>query len=137
MVEIQVVYQGGLHTQATHGPSKATLETDAPVDNHGRGQSFSPTDLLATSLGTCMLTVMGIVADRHQWDMTGAHARVEKHMSADLPRRVVKLVVEIAMPRSYDQTARETLERTGRNCPVFLSLHPDIVKDISFTYPSH
>src|SRR5436309_13566194 len=98
MVKISIDYLGDLHCVATHGPSGAVLETDAPKDNEGRGESFSPTDLVATALGSCMLTVMGIVARRHGWPLEGARAKVEKHMVSEPVRRIGKLPVRIDMP---------------------------------------
>jgi len=122
VVEIRVRYEGDLRCQAVHGPSGTVLSTDAPVDNQGRGESFSPTDLAATALGTCMLTTMGIVAKRHGWSMEGATATVEKIMVADPARRIGKLEVKIRMPDRLDERARETLERTARTCPVHKNL---------------
>src|SRR6187549_568986 len=112
MVEITIRYQGDLHCDATHGPSQTTLATDAPVDNQGKGESFSPTDLVATALGTCILTTMAIVAERHGWKMEGSEATVVKHMVADPARRIGKLVVTVKMRGAFDARARETLERT-------------------------
>ena len=106
MVEIDVVYQGGLRCEATHGPSGEKLTTDAPVDNHGKGESFSPTDLCATALGVCMPTVMGIFAERHEIDLAGLKVSVKKHMSADLPRRISKLDVELEIPITEDHPQR-------------------------------
>lgn len=134
MVRIDVHYQGDLHTTARHEPSSRELETDAPKDNEGRGESFSPTDLLATSLGTCMLTVMGITARRHDWDMRDARASVEKHMLTAPVRRVGKLVVRIAMPPGIPEAARPVLERAAMSCPVHHSLHPEIELDIGFAW---
>jgi uncharacterized OsmC-like protein len=130
MVEMTLVYEGGLHTQARHGPSGATLATDAPVDNQGKGESFSPTDLLATSLASCMLTTMAIVGEREGWRIDGATARVEKHMVLDPRRRVGRLVVELAMPAGLPDEARERLEATARGCPVAASIHPDLEVDL-------
>lgn len=126
-------YEGDLHTRCRHGPSGATLETDAPRDNEGRGESFSPTDLLATALGSCMLTVMGIYARRKGWALEGARARVEKHMATAPVRRVGRLVVELEMP-SVPEEARATLERVAHTCPVHQSLHPDVELDIRFRW---
>jgi putative redox protein len=134
MVEIEVAYEGDLHTACTHGPSGRGLETDAPVDNQGRGESFSPTDLLATALGTCMMTVMGIAARREGWKLEGARARVEKHMVADPVRRVGKLVLEFAMPGGIDTEARPVLEEAARTCPVKQSVHPEIEIDLRFDW---
>ncbi|MEE3328073.1 MAG: OsmC family protein [Myxococcota bacterium] len=130
MVEIKVDYEGGLHTRALHGPSSAALQTDAPVDNQGRGETFSPTDLLAAALGSCMLTVMGIVAQRHGWGLEGAQARVEKHMVADPTRRVGRLVVELDFPATIPESAREIMLNTANTCPVKESLHPEIEIDL-------
>ena len=134
MVEIRVRYEGDLHCAAEHGPSKTKLATDAPVDNQGRGESFSPTDLVATALGTCMLTTMGIVAKRHGWAMEGASATVVKHMVADPARRIGKLDVKIVMPGGLDERARETLERTARTCPVHKSLGAKVEIPIAFEW---
>ena len=133
MVEIDVVYEGDLHTRCTHGPSGTRLETDAPKDNEGRGESFSPTDLLATALGSCMLTVMGIVARRHGWKLDGATAHVEKHMVAAPVRRVGRLAVELRMP-SVPSEARAVLERAAHTCPVHQSLHPDVAVDLRWSW---
>lgn len=135
MVEIQVRYEGDLHTRATHGPSGATLETDAPKDNEGLGETFSPTDLLATALGTCMLTVMGILARRKGWKLEGARARVEKQMATAPVRRIGKLVVEFEMPL-VPEMARPLLERAAHACPVHQSLHPDVELDVRFHWAS-
>ncbi|GAA5483796.1 OsmC family protein [Haloferula sargassicola] len=126
MVSIQLEYQGGLHCAAVHGPSKSTLETDAPVDNNGRGESFSPTDLVATALGSCMLTIMGIVAQRKELPMEGAKVEVRKHMSADTPRRISRLEVDMEIPLAADHPERAMLEAAAKGCPVFHSIHPDI-----------
>ncbi len=134
MVEIDVVYTGQLHTDATHGPTGATLSTDAPKDNEGFGEAFSPTDLLATSFGTCMLTVMGIVARRKEWPLEGASVHIEKHMVADPVRRIGKLVAVFQMPAALEERARQALERAALTCPVHKSLHPDIEQDIRFEY---
>ena len=134
MVEIRVRYEGDLHCTAEHGPSGTRLATDAPVDNQGRGASFSPTDLAATALGTCMLTTMGIVARRHEWDLSGATAVVEKEMVADPIRRIGKLTVRIRIPAALDARARETLERTARTCPVHKSLSSAVEIPLSFEW---
>lgn len=135
MVEIQLIYEGQKRVRATHGPSGAQVVSDAPLDNHGLAQSFSPTDLVATALGACMLTIMGIVAERHQWPMTGAQVRVEKHMVAQPVRRIARLVVEIDMPEPLGAEARAALERAAHLCPVHASLHPDIAVELSIRYP--
>ena len=134
MVTIQTRYQGDLRTQATHGPSKTALVTDAPVDNQGKGESFSPTDLVATALGTCMLTTMGIVAKRHGWALDGATATVEKHMVADPDRRIGKLSVAIRMPAGFGEKERAIRERTAFTCPVHRSLHPNVEIPVTFNW---
>lgn len=136
MVQIDIVYQGRLRTEATHGPSKTTVVTDAPVDNHGRGESFSPTDLVATALGSCMLTIMGIVAERRGLDLSGTRVVVEKHMVTDPVRRIGRLPVTITLNRDYSAEERKLLEAAALTCPVHKSLHPDIDKPVTFVYPN-
>lgn len=133
MVRIDVVYEGDLHTRATHGPSGNSLETDAPVDNEGRGETFSPTDLVAAALGSCVLTVMGIVARRRGIPLEGARASVAKHMAADPVRRIGRLEVEVVLPAGIAAADREVLERAARTCPVKASLHPETEVDLRFS----
>ncbi|MBM3460551.1 MAG: OsmC family protein [Armatimonadetes bacterium] len=137
-VAIDVVYQGDLHCKATHGPSQHFLITDAPTDNGGRGDAFSPTDLVATAMGTCLVTIMALLAERSGWDIEGTRVHVEKVMVADPVRRIGRLDVVIAVPQekalALDEVAREKLERAALACPVTASLHPDVVKNIVFTY---
>jgi putative redox protein len=133
-VRMAVTYQGDLHTEALHEPSGSRLETDAPKDNDGRGERFSPTDLVGAALGSCMLTVMGIVARRHAWDMTGARAEVEKDMVASPTRRIARLALAIAMPPGIPESARPVLERAARTCPVHESLHPDVAIELRFEW---
>lgn len=133
-VTIDVVYQGDLRCEAVHGPSKTRLHTDAPVDNQGKGESFSPTDLVATAIGTCMLTLMGMAAARRGIVMTGATAHVEKHMVADPLRRIDRLPVVLTLPSLLDPEARQLLERAALTCPVFNSLDPRIDKTVTFRY---
>ena len=134
MVKISVRYEGGLRCEATHGPSGKALVTDAPVDNHGKGESFSPTDLVATALGTCMATIMGIVAERHQIDLAGMEIEVAKEMSKDAPRRIARLTTIIGVPLPADHPDRELLERAALTCPVHQSLHPEIEKPLEFRW---
>lgn len=134
MVEMKLVYAGGLHTTAVHGPSQATIETDAPADNQGKGEAFSPTDLLATSLASCMLTTMAIVGDREGWELAGAGARVEKHMQLEPRRRVGRVVVELDLPAGLPVKARARLEETARGCPVAASLHPETQIDLTLRW---
>ena len=133
-VEIRVDYAGELRCRAVHGPSGVELVTDAPVDNHGRGESFSPTDLVATALGACLLTVMGIVAARRGVDLRGATARVEKHMVAEPDRRIGRLPVRIVIPAAVSPDDRVVLERTAYRCPVLNSLDPRVRKEITFVW---
>jgi putative redox protein len=133
-VEISIVYQGELRCEVTHGPSRVQLHTDAPVDNHGRGESFSPTDLVATALGACILTILGIQADKHSIDLNGARVTVQKHMSAGLPRRISRLPVKVVVPAVVDERMRTVLERAAHTCPVHQSLHADIEKPIEFQW---
>lgn len=134
MVEIDIEYQGELHCRATHGPSGATIETDAPVDNQGKGEAFSPTDLLATSLGVCMMTLMGIYARRHAIDLKGTRVHVVKEMIADPDRRVGRVAVTMTLPAGIDPKQRGPLERAALTCPVKGSLHPDVVVETIFNY---
>ena len=125
-------YQGDLHCASVHTPSKTELATDAPIDNQGRGESFSPTDLIATSLGTCMLTTMGIVARTLNVDLTGATAIVEKEMTSTAPRKINRLIVSIQVPRTTTPENQERLENAAHTCPVKRSIHPDIETPIEF-----
>ncbi len=134
MVAISIRYEGGLRCAATHGPSAQSLHTDAPVDNHGRGESFSPTDLVATALGTCMATIMGLVAERHQVDLRGMTVQVTKVMTAEAPRRIARLVTTINVPLPSDHPQRILLENAALTCPVHHSLHPEIEKPVDFRW---
>lgn len=136
MVKIEVAYLGQLRCNATHGPSGATLATDAPVDNKGRGQAFSPTDLVATALGTCMLTTMGIRAEERGWSLEGARLSVEKHMTQAPPRRIAKLVVRIEVPGVAQLAAadRAFLEHTAHHCPVRISILEAIEVPVHFDW---
>ena len=132
MVESEIVYEGQLRCSAQHGPSGAVVETDAPVDNHGRGEAFPPTDLCATSLGVCMLTILGIAAGKAGVDISGTRGRVAKGMSADLPRRIANISVDLEIPLPPDHPSRADLEQAAMSCPVHHSLHPDIEKVINW-----
>ena len=134
MVEVKLSYEGDLHCSATHTPSGKTLATDAPVDNNGRGESFSPTDLVATALGSCMATVIGIVARRKNVAVEGMAITVRKFMSEDAPRRISRLELDVEMPLSADHPDRPLLESAARGCPVHHSLHPDIKVAINWTW---
>ena len=135
MVEIKIIYQGDLHTELTHGPSGKKIETDAPKDNQGKGEAFSPTDLVAGALGACMITVMGIIAKRHQIKLEDAKARVLKEMSQEPVRRIGKIKVEFQMPAGIPVEKRKLLENAAFTCPVHKSLHPDIQIPVEFFYP--
>jgi putative redox protein len=138
MVPIHVRYDGQLGCTAEHGPSQARLQTDAPLDNQGKGASFSPTDLVATGLGTCMLTTMAIVARRKGYRIEGCELRVEKHMTAVLPRRIERLAARLTAPSEIaaglHAEARALLEHTARTCPVALSLSPEITLELQFRW---
>jgi putative redox protein len=140
MVEITAKYDGGLRCTATHGPSSSALVTDAPVDNHGKGESFSPTDLIATALATCVLTTMGILATKRGWNVDGMEVRVQKIMTQELPRRIAQLPVTLTIPDEVagrlDLAARAELEASGNKCPVKLTLHPQIEAPITFVWGS-
>lgn len=130
----EIIYQGELRTEAVHLQSGNTIVTDAPVDNNGKGEAFSPTDLLATSLGCCMLTIMGIIAGRNNIDIKGTKIGITKIMAAN-PRRVSEIIVEFTMPaNNYSEKERELLENAARTCPVAYSLHPAIKQQVIFKY---
>ncbi|HQU41440.1 MAG: osmotically inducible protein OsmC [Planctomycetia bacterium 21-64-5] len=132
MVQIDIAYPGQLRCEATHGPSNTKLATDAPKDNHGKGELFSPTDLVAAALGTCMLTVMGIVAQRHNIPLDGVRASVSKEMAAAPARRIGRLTVEIHVPGELTEEQRKLLEHAAHTCPVHKSLHPEIEVPVTF-----
>jgi putative redox protein len=130
----EVIYQGHIRTEAVHLLSKNRILTDGPLDNHGKGEAFSPTDLLATSLACCMLSIMGIVAQRDGFEIEGTRAEVTKIMEAG-PRRVGEIVVELSFPaKEYNPKQRQTLEQAAITCPVAKSLHPDLKQTIRFHY---
>ncbi len=131
MVKSTTEYMGGLHCEAVHGPSGNRIATDAPADNHGKGEAFSPTDLVGAALAACMSTIMGIAAERHHIDLKGMTLEVTKHMNAD-PRRIGRLEVVITLPLPADNPWKGMLEQAALNCPVKKSLHPDI--DIPITW---
>ncbi len=133
-VEISGRYTGGLKMELRHGPSGQPLTTSAPRDNLGDGSSYSPTDLLAASLGSCMVTTMAIVAQRENIPFERAEFVLEKHMTAAPPRRVDAVPVTIRLPASLTPEQRETLEAAARGCPVHRSLAPEIQRDITFIY---
>jgi putative redox protein len=132
MVQVSVKYTGDLHCDATHGPSHAKISTDAPSDNKGKGEAFSPTDLVATALATCISTTMGIKAEDLGVDLRGMTVSVQKEMSKDGPRRIVALPSEVHIPLAPDNPHREVLEQTALNCPVHKSLPVEIRRPTKF-----
>lgn len=134
METIRTEYTGELRTHATHVASGNTLITDAPLDNHGKGEAFSPTDLLATSYGSCMITVVGIAANTHGFSIDGTKLKITKIMASN-PRRIGELVVELDFPaNNYSDKEKEIIRRTAITCPVALSLHPDVKQTILFNF---
>jgi putative redox protein len=132
-----VIYKGDLRTEAQHVASQDNIITDAPLDNQGKGQAFSPTDLVASALASCMLTIMGIVAARHALDIVGSRAEVDKIMGSN-PRRISAIHVTLFMPAAaanFDDSSRQLLENAARTCPVAQSLSPDLQQIIRFVYP--
>lgn len=134
MVRIDIRYEGDLRCRATHEPSGTELHTDAPVDNQGKGESFSPTDLVATALGSCIATIMGIAARRHDVDLTSMRITVVKSMVTEPERRIGKLNTILHIPVEPDDKLRTILERAAHSCPVHRSLHPDMEKPILFRW---
>lgn len=137
-VEIDIICEGQLRCVATHGPSGVRLTTDAPVDNQGRGESFSPTDLVATALGSCLMTIMGIVAQRGNIDLTGTRVHVIKDMIQQPVRRIGQLTVTITIPADkaakISAADRSKLEAAAKACPVHKSIHPDVQMPIEFVW---
>lgn len=134
MITIETIYEGELRTRAKHIRSGNELLTDAPIDNQGKGETFSPTDLLATSLGSCMLTIMGIAARTHLINIDNTKVEITKVMASN-PRRVAEIKIDFIFPRiDYTSKEKKILENAARTCPVSLSIHPDIKQDIRFIY---
>lgn len=130
----KISYQGELRTSAIHLKSNTELITDAPIDNHGKGATFSPTDLVATALGSCMLTIMGIVANKKEIDFKGASIDIEKVMESN-PRRIAEIKAKVTLaPGELSVSDKRLLETAARNCPVAKSLSQDLVQNISFEY---
>jgi uncharacterized OsmC-like protein len=134
MVEISASYEGSLRCRLTHGPSGTVIETDAPVDNHGKGERFSPTDLVAGALPACIMTIIGIVAERHGLDVRGMRATVRKEMSAAPPRRIARLPVRVEIPLPADHPQRQMLENAAHACPVHKSLSAEMDSPIEFAW---
>lgn len=134
MATSQITYLGGLRTESTHLQSGEKIITDAPVDNKGKGAAFSPTDLLATSLGNCMITIMGIAANTHGLNIDGTTCSITKIMAAD-PRRVSEIQATLTFPTNgYSEKDKKMLEHAAVTCPVYLSLHPDLKKTVEFNW---
>ena len=133
MSRANIVYQNNLRTEAEHIASGEKILTDAPVDNNGKGEAFSPTDLVATALGSCMITIMAISANKYDIDVSGTNASVKKIMGSD-PRRISEISIDINMNKNIEEKDRKRLERAALACPVHKSLHPDLEKKIRFIY---
>ena len=133
MSQSNIVYKNNLRTEAVHLSSGETIITDAPIDNKGKGEAFSPTDLVATALGYFMITIMGIAAQKHDIDISGTSASVKKIMGSN-PRKIAEVVIDISMSNHLNENDRKRLERAALSCPVHKSLHPDLIKTISFFY---
>ena len=130
-----VTYLGDLRTNATHLASKSEFITDAPIDNQGKGEAFSPTDTVATALASCLLTIMGIKGDYLQIDLTGTTAAVTKIMGVE-PRRIIEVKIDVTFLKDFDSKTQNLLERAALTCPVANSLHPDLIQNITFNWPS-
>ncbi|MEK6555457.1 MAG: OsmC family protein [Bdellovibrionota bacterium] len=133
MVRSKTIYQGDKHCDLTHEPSGAHISTDAPKDNHGKGEAFSPTDLLGAALASCVLTTMAIQTEPEGFNIKGAYATTEKHMTPP-PRRVASLNMEVYLPQNLTAEQRTRLEEIANNCPVYRSLHPDVKMPMQFHY---
>ncbi len=129
----KVIYKGDLRTECEHIQSSNKFITDAPIDNNGKGEAFSPTDTVATALASCMLTIMGIKANEHNLDIKGTFAEVTKHMEAN-PRRISKIDVLVNVKGEITDRDKTLLENAAKTCPMIHSIHPDIIKNISFNY---
>jgi putative redox protein len=129
----KIIYTGNLRTEATHLKSKQTIITDAPTDNNGKGEAFSPTDLLSTSLVSCMITLMGIAANNHDFELGKIEANMRKHM-ANSPRKVAKIEIEMCVYGNYSEKEKIILDKAARTCPVALSLNPDIEQFLEITF---
>ncbi|MCY7358493.1 MAG: OsmC family protein [Rudanella sp.] len=141
MATIHVEYLGGLRSDCTHIQSGTHINTDAPTDNQGRGEAFSPTDLVANALGTCILTTMAIFARRDGIELTGSTMDITKVMSAEPPRKIAKIVIDLTLCAEQDgisfmpdETTRTRLEKIADTCPVAISLHPDLVQDVTIQW---
>lgn len=129
----ETIYLGDLRTEITHVLSGKKIITDAPLDNNGKGEFFSPTDMVASALGSCMLTIMGIASRSHGFDMDGTTLKIEKIM-ATAPRRIAEIKIEVTFPHDYEPKIKRILELAAKECPVAGSLHPDLKQTVVFTY---
>jgi len=133
--KFEIKYQGNLRTIATHLDSGSEIRTDAPKDNHGLGQTFSPTDMVCSALASCILTIMAIAVEKNNVDIKGTKAMVKKTMGNN-PRRIAKIQIDIFFPKEYDSKTKTILEKAAYNCPVHHTLSETVEKNISFTYIS-
>jgi uncharacterized OsmC-like protein len=134
MITSEIEYLGNLRTQSKHLASSTTIITDAPIDNHGKGEAFSPTDLMSNALGCCMLTIIGIAANTHAFSIDGTVVKITKIMQAS-PRKVFEIKVDFIFPKNdYTDKQRSIIEHAAKTCPVALSLHPDLIQTVSFNY---
>lgn len=136
MKQMEVEYLGQLRTEGTHLKSGIKIITDAPVDNNGKGEAFSPTDLTSFSLASCIITTLGIHGAKNGWNIDGAHADIEKIMTSTAPRKIAGIRVKVTFPVTApkDAQTRETIKKTAETCPVALSLHPDLKQEIELIY---
>lgn len=136
MYQMTAEYLGGLRTSATHLKSGISILTDAPIDNNGKGEAFSPSDLVCTALCNCMITIMGIVANREQIELTGLTATIEKTMTSELPRKIAAIRIEFQHPdpKLLNEKQAILLKRAAETCPVALSIHPDIKTELGFNF---
>lgn len=134
MVKMNGIYQGDKHCEMTHEPSGSKMVTDAPKDNNGRGEAFSPTDLLGVALGSCVLTTIAIVAERDGYDIKGANFDVTKEMTQSPPRKIASLTLNLRLPSAFPAEYRKKIEHIAQTCPVHRSLHPDVQMPMTFTY---
>tara|TARA_B100000768_G_scaffold119778_1_gene110842 strand:- start:96 stop:500 length:405 start_codon:yes stop_codon:yes gene_type:complete len=134
MNSFEIKYQGNLRTTATHLDSGSEISTDAPKDNHGLGETFSPTDMVCSALASCILTIMAIAVEKNGISIKGTKAIVEKTMGNN-PRRIDKIDIELTFPSDYDERTKVILERAAHNCPVHHTLSSEVEKNINFIYP--
>ena len=134
MITSEITYLGNLRTQSKHIASSSTILTDAPIDNHGKGEAFSPTDLMSNALGCCMLTIIGIAANTHQFNIEGTRVQVTKIMQSN-PRKVAEIKISFKFPANdYSEKQKTIIENAARTCPIALSLHPELIQTVEFNY---